>query len=115
MEANQGDHYGLEAGGIAKIKELVSPVNSKFVEAANIGNPKEISVMEPVEKMKEITGLKSEIVFSQMPEDDPLRRCPDISHAKRVLSWEPVVSLEEGLKRTIDWFKQELEAAGRRL
>jgi len=92
---------------------LVSLMDSEFVEPVNIGNPKEITVMELVEKIKELTGSKSEIVFTPLPEDDPLKRCPDISRAKQVLAWEPRVGLEEGLKRTIGWFKQELKAGGR--
>jgi UDP-glucuronate decarboxylase len=92
------------------IEGLVRLMNSEFFEPVNIGNPNEITIMELSEKIKELTDSKSEIVFKQLPEDDPVRRCPDISRAKRVLSWEPRVSLEEGLKRTIDWFKRELQA-----
>lgn len=92
------------------IQGLVRLMNSEFFEPVNIGNPNEITIMELTEKIKELTDSKSEIVFKQLPEDDPVRRCPDISRAKQVLSWEPRVSLEEGLKRTIDWFKRELQA-----
>ena len=95
------------------VRGLISLMNSAFMESVNIGNPKEITVMELVEKIKELTGSKSEIVFTPLPEDDPQRRCPDIRRAKQVLAWEPGVSLEEGLKETIGWFKQELKAGGR--
>jgi len=92
------------------IQGLIRLMNSEFFEPVNIGNPNEITIMELFEKIKELTDSKSEIVFKQLPEDDPVRRCPDISRAKRVLSWEPRISLEEGLKRTIDWFKRELQS-----
>ncbi len=95
------------------VRALVSLMNSEFIEPVNIGNAKEITIMELVEKIKQLTGSKSEIVFSHIPEDDPLRRCPDISRAKQVLAWEPGVGLEEGLKETIGWFKQELRSGGR--
>jgi len=87
---------------------LVNLMNSDFVEPVNIGNPREITVLELVQKIKGLTDSKSEIVFTPLPEDDPVRRCPDISRAQRVLSWEPEVSLEEGLRKTIDWFKLAL-------
>jgi nucleoside-diphosphate-sugar epimerase len=95
------------------VRGLVSLINSCFVEPVNIGNPVEITILELVEKIKELTGSKSEIVFKPLPEDDPQSRCPDIRRAKQVLSWEPCVSLEEGLKRTIDWFKQRLKVGER--
>ena len=95
------------------VRGLVGLMNSDFVEPVNIGNPIEITVMELVEKIKDLTGSKSETVFTHLPEDDPLRRCPDISRAKQILAWEPRISLGEGLQKTIDWFKKELEAAGR--
>jgi len=95
------------------VRALVSLMNSEFIEPVNIGNAKEITIMELVDKIKLLTGSKSEIVFSHIPEDDPLRRCPDISRAKQVLAWEPGVGLEEGLKETIGWFKQELRSGGR--
>jgi UDP-glucuronate decarboxylase len=91
------------------VRGLVNLINSNFVEPVNIGNPVEITIMELVEKIKELTGSKSEIVFKPLPEDDPRSRCPDISRAKHLLSWEPCVNLEEGLKSTIDWFKQRLK------
>jgi UDP-glucuronate decarboxylase len=95
------------------VRGLISLINSDFVEPVNIGNPVEITIMELVEIIKELTGSKSEIVFKPLPEDDPQNRCPDISRAKQVLSWEPCVNLEEGLTSTIDWFKQKLKASDR--
>jgi nucleoside-diphosphate-sugar epimerase len=95
------------------VRGLVSLMKSDFAEPVNIGNPDEITVMELVEILKQLSGSKSDIVFTHLPEDDPLRRCPDITRAKQILAWEPRFTLEEGLQKTIDWFKQELEAAGK--
>jgi len=74
-------------------------------EVVNIGNPNEITILELAEIVKKITGSESPIEFYPLPPDDPKRRCPDISKAKKLLNWEPKVELEEGLKRTVEWFK----------
>jgi dTDP-glucose 4,6-dehydratase len=71
----------------------------------NLGNPVERTMLEFAEVIREMTGTKSEIVFEPLPQDDPKRRRPDISKAKRVLGWEPEVPLEEGLKPTIAYFQ----------
>ncbi len=71
----------------------------------NIGNPEENTVRELAEKIIALTDSKSKIVFKPLPQDDPHRRRPDISLAKKLIGWEPVVPLEEGLKKTIDYFK----------
>jgi nucleoside-diphosphate-sugar epimerase len=77
-------------------------------EVFNVGNPEEYSVIETAMIIKEMTGAKSEIVFRPPLEDDPKKRRPDISKIKRVLGWEPKTPFREGLKRTIEWFKQKL-------
>jgi UDP-glucuronate decarboxylase len=74
-------------------------------EVINIGNNKETDILEMAKLIKELTNSSSEITFHPLPEDDPRRRCPDISKAKDILGWEPEVSLEEGLKNTIEWFR----------
>ena len=75
----------------------------------NIGNPHgEMTMLELANKIIEITGSKSEIVHKPLPVDDPKIRRPDISKAKNQLGWEPKVSLEEGLEKTIEWFKSVL-------
>ena len=74
----------------------------------NLGNPKEFSVLELAEKIIELTGSKSSIVFSPLPFDDPKQRQPDISYAQKTIDWEPRVTLEEGLKPTIDYFSNIL-------
>ncbi|MEE9474133.1 MAG: UDP-glucuronic acid decarboxylase family protein [Candidatus Hydrothermarchaeaceae archaeon] len=71
----------------------------------NIGNTNETTVLELANLIKKLADSSSEIAFHPLPKDDPERRCPDISKAKEILGWEPKVSLEEGLKNTIEWFK----------
>lgn len=71
-------------------------------EIYNLGNPDEFTVLELVEKVKNITNTQSEVEFvSKLPEDDPLRRCPDITKVKEALGWEPKISLEDGLSKLI--------------
>ena len=74
-------------------------------EPVNIGNPMEITILEFAQRILQITGSSSTIVFHPLPKDDPKQRRPDISKAKRLLGWEPQVSLEEGLRRTIEYFQ----------
>ena len=74
----------------------------------NLGNFDERSVLDIAKLIKSLTNSKSEIVFGDLPEDDPRERKPDISYAKEILSWEPKVTTEEGLQKTIDYFKSLL-------
>jgi dTDP-glucose 4,6-dehydratase len=73
----------------------------------NIGNPQELTIREFAERIREHFDNVPEIIFEPLPQDDPKRRCPDISKAKRILKWEPKINLDEGLKRTLAYFKQE--------
>lgn len=82
---------------------------SDEVEPTNIGNPAEMTVLEFAETIKRVTGSSAPIVFLPLPVDDPKIRRPDITKAKRVLGWQPVVPLEEGLKRAIEYFRGALE------
>lgn len=75
----------------------------------NLGNPGEFSIRELAETVLRLTGSKSEIVYRPLPKDDPRQRQPDITHARKVLSWEPKVCLEDGLKETIAYFKKVLD------
>ena len=75
----------------------------------NIGNPHEMTVLDFAKKIIELTGSKSTIVYKPLPEDDPQVRQPDISKAKKILGWEPKVPLEEGLAKTIDYFRAKLK------
>jgi len=74
-------------------------------EVFNLGNPDERSILDIAKLVKKLTNSKSEIVFEDLPVDDPKERKPDISHVKEILGWEPKISTEEGLKRTIEYFK----------
>ena len=80
-------------------------MESDVAEPVNIGNPDEFSVKELAEKIKELTGSKSKLVYKELPKDDPVKRRPDITKAKELLQWEPKIELEEGLKRTITYFE----------
>ncbi len=79
----------------------------------NLGNPSEFTIIELAEKIIKMTGSRSKFVHKPLPSDDPVRRRPDISMAKAKLGWEPKVSLDEGLARTIEYFKETLGARDR--
>ena len=79
-------------------------------EPVNIGNPHEITILEFAERIRALLGASTPIVFEPLPQDDPQRRCPDISKARRLLHWEPKVPLEEGLKLTLEFFKKQFAA-----
>ncbi|MGC8864502.1 MAG: UDP-glucuronic acid decarboxylase family protein [Bacteroidales bacterium] len=79
-----------------------------FIGPVNIGNPGEFTILELAEKVIQLTGSKSKIVFLPLPSDDPKQRQPDITLARKVLNWEPKVPLEEGLKLTIDYFRKKI-------
>jgi UDP-glucuronate decarboxylase len=76
-------------------------------ELVNVGNPNEITILKLAEKIKTITKSNSKITFHPLPPHDPQRRSPVIARAKEILGWSPLVSLEEGLRRTINWFKEK--------
>ena len=76
----------------------------------NLGNPDEMTILEFAERIRSLTGARSQIVFEPLPQDDPRQRQPDITKARRLLGWEPSVSLDDGLKLTLDYFRQ-LQAA----
>ncbi|MGH7078109.1 MAG: UDP-glucuronic acid decarboxylase family protein [Acetobacteraceae bacterium] len=80
----------------------------------NLGNPHEITVMELAKRIIALTGSRARIVHQELPADDPTQRCPDIGLARRLLHWEPTVSLEIGLERTIGYFDRIISGAGRK-
>jgi dTDP-glucose 4,6-dehydratase len=73
----------------------------------NIGNPQEITILEFAERIRMNFDKAPAIVFEALPQDDPKRRCPDITKARRLLGWEPRVSLEEGLRLTLAYFREQ--------
>lgn len=77
--------------------DLIGPIN--------LGNPDECSILQVAEMIIRMTGSRSKIIFKPLPQDDPIRRCPDITLAKERLNWEPTVELEEGIRRTIEYFR----------
>jgi UDP-glucuronate decarboxylase len=84
---------------------MLLTANSKAKgEVVNIGNIKEVTINELAQKVKEIVGCKSSIVFSPLPKDDPKRRCPDIGKLQSIVGWKPTVEFEVGLKKTVSWF-----------
>jgi UDP-glucuronate decarboxylase len=78
--------------------EIIGPIN--------LGNPSEFKVIELAELIIDLTNSKSEIIHLPLPEDDPIRRQPDISKAKSILEWQPKISLKEGLVKTIEYFER---------
>jgi dTDP-glucose 4,6-dehydratase len=77
----------------------------------NLGNPEEMSLLELAKRILRLTGSSSTMVFAPLPQDDPKQRRPDITRARQLLGWEPRVELEEGLRRTIEWFRLALGRA----
>lgn len=97
------------------IKGLINLMNTPYeiTGPINLGNPHEITILEMAEKVIELTNSTSEIHFEPLPEDDPRRRQPDINLAEKILSWKPKVPLEEGLKKTIEYFEGLLQLSSR--
>ncbi len=89
------------------IEGMIRLMNSRegFTGPVNIGNPGEFTMIELAEKIIELTGSSSKIIFLPLPQDDPLQRQPDITLARKELGWEPHIALEEGLKKTIAYFR----------
>ncbi|HKG22055.1 MAG TPA: UDP-glucuronic acid decarboxylase family protein [Blastocatellia bacterium] len=87
---------------------LVRMMNSELEGPVNLGNPREMRVLEIARAVLEKTGSRSEIEFRRLPSDDPRRRRPDITLARAQLGWEPKVTLEEGLISTVDYFRERL-------
>ena len=79
-----------------------------LTEPVNIGNPHEITLLDLAKRIIRLAGARSEIVFRPLPEDDPRRRQPDIGRARRELGWEPRVDTDEGLRLTVEWFREKL-------
>jgi UDP-glucuronate decarboxylase len=95
---------------VAAISRLMTQSKMKGV-VINIGNPQEVTILELAEKVRAIANSGSKITFHSRPVDDPQRRCPDISKARELLNWSPRINLEDGLRKTIAWFRQRALAS----
>ena len=106
---------GRQTRSFCYVSDLIEGIyrlmNSDEHEPVNIGNPQEITILEFAERIRQLLGSETPIVFKPLPQDDPKQRCPDISKAKRLLGWEPKVNLDEGLRLTLDFFRQQVAAA----
>ena len=93
------------------VEALIRMMNSRdgFTGPVNLGNPGEFTMLELAQKVIDLTGSDSKIVYMPLPQDDPTQRKPVIDLAKKELDWEPTIPLDEGLKRTIEYFKKQLE------
>lgn len=94
-----------EIEGILKIVHISEAVG----EVINLGNNKEYTILEVAKIIKELTNSDSDIVFKPLPIDDPVRRCADLTKAKRILNWQPTTPLKESLMKTIAWFKDNVK------
>jgi UDP-glucuronate decarboxylase len=92
------------------VNGMIKMMNSEeeFIGPVNLGNPEEFRIVDLAKKIIDMTGSGSKIIYLSLPEDDPKQRQPDITLAREKLNWLPVVSLETGLKRTIDYFRKEI-------
>jgi dTDP-glucose 4,6-dehydratase len=97
------------------IDGIVRLSKSEEHQPVNIGNPDEWTILECAREVQALVGSHGEIVFKPLPQDDPLRRRPDITRAKELLDWSPRVSLREGLAKSLDYFKACVEAEGARV
>jgi dTDP-glucose 4,6-dehydratase len=103
---------GLQTRSFCYVDDLVDGILrllfSDYDLPVNIGNPEEITLIDFVKEIIEYCQSKSRIIYKPLPTDDPKSRRPDISKAKEILNWQPVVTREKGLKQTIKFFQQEL-------
>ena len=122
MQALQGEALTIYGDGgqtrsFCYVDDLIDGIRllSKSDEhlPVNIGNPDEFTILECAQAVLEITGSASKLNFQALPEDDPTRRCPDIAKARELLGWQPRVSLREGLKRSLEFFKSSASSRKR--
>jgi UDP-glucuronate decarboxylase len=82
--------------------------SENFIGPVNLGNPEEFTILDFAKKIISLTGSRSKITHKPLPADDPVQRRPDITLAKQKLGWSPKVSVDEGLRKTIEYFRKEL-------
>jgi dTDP-glucose 4,6-dehydratase len=103
---------GKQTRSFCYVSDLVEGIYrllfTDYHEPVNLGNPAEITILEFAEEIRKLAGASTEIVFRPLPQDDPKVRQPDITRARQLLGWEPKVSRAEGLKQTMDYFRNKL-------
>jgi dTDP-glucose 4,6-dehydratase len=108
---------GLQTRSFCYVSDLIDGIvrlsESQEHTPVNIGNPTEFTMIECAREVLAVTGSKSEIVYKPLPQDDPTRRCPDITKARALLGWEPRISLREGLQKSLAYFNDCILAASR--
>jgi dTDP-glucose 4,6-dehydratase len=106
---------GTQTRSFCYVDDLIEGIKkllySDEAEPVNLGNPEEITILNFAKEIVALTGSKSRIIFSALPENDPKVRQPDITKAKTILGWEPRVGRQEGLRRTLQYFKKKLSGA----
>src|SRR5690348_6817260 len=109
---------GAQTRSFCYVSDLIDGIyrlsQADFHEPVNIGNPREMTIKQFAEEIIRITGTSSSITYKPLPVDDPKVRQPDISRAKKILGWEPKVEFEEGITKTIDYFREWLKRAEQR-
>lgn len=106
---------GQQTRSLCYISDLVDGLKKALftkntsAEVFNLGNPEELTILELAKKVKKATESKADIVFTDLPEDDPTRRKPDITKAKKILNWQPKINLTAGLEKTIKYFQTKLK------
>ena len=104
---------GKQTRSFCYVSDLIEGIyrllESSEHEPTNVGNPQEITILEFAERIRALIGAEVEIVFEPLPQDDPKQRRPDISKARRLLNWEPKVSLEDGLRDTLAYFRTQVD------
>lgn len=103
---------GTQTRSFCYVKDLIDGLyklmNTNCINPVNLGNPEEFTILDLAKKITKLANSKSGIIHKNLPEDDPIRRKPDISRAIEKLGWSPTINLEEGLKKTIAYFKKRL-------
>ena len=104
---------GTQTRSFCYVSDLIDAIfrlaTSDFHEPVNLGNPREMTIQQFAEEIRRITGTKSSIEYRPLPVDDPKVRQPDITRARKVLGWEPEVGFDEGIRRTIEYFKEHID------
>jgi len=121
MQALRGEDItvygdGLQTRSFCFCSDLIAGMmklmdQDKHTGPVNIGNPVENTMLELAEAVIKVTGSKSKIVHRPLPQDDPKKRCPDITRAREWLNWEPQIALAEGLAKTVEWYKGKIAAS----